>query len=108
MAQVGTGLPADAQAGDEKDSMAGVVEGSYGVDRREMMDIYEIKNKVVGICTDLGGGLPYETDQIDGGDWDEIATELAELARGACIAGNRIAAYAGIARRKANSSGGKG
>lgn len=66
------------------------------------MDIDEVKDKVSNICQSLGGGLPYCPESIEAEDWDALATELADIARHACTEANRIASYAGIARRKAN------
>jgi hypothetical protein len=70
-----------------------------------IMEIEEMKEKIADICNELGHCLPYEADQVEETDWDNIADELANLARIICIAGNRVAAHAGIARRKANIGG---
>lgn len=62
----------------------------------------ELKEKVVSICQELAGGLPYESNQIQGNNWQEIANELADLARLIASNGSSIAAYASIAQRRAN------
>jgi len=67
-----------------------------------MLTLAEVVERVIAVCTDLGGGLPYHDDSIDATTWEELADELAMLARHAAIGANRIAAYAGIARRRAN------
>jgi len=67
-----------------------------------MLTLAEAKDRVVTVCTDLGAGLPYDDVSIDAMTWEELADELAMLARHAAIGANRIAAYAGIARRRAN------
>jgi hypothetical protein len=66
------------------------------------MDQSGLKEKVVSICQELGGGLPYELGHLQGDSWQEIACELAELARLISSSGARIAAYASIAQRRAN------
>jgi len=67
-----------------------------------MITISDAKDRVVDICTSLGCGLPYDGDSILAETWEELADELAAIARHACTEANRVAAYAGIARRKAN------
>jgi len=68
-----------------------------------MLTLAEVIDRVVMVCTDLGGGLPYHEDSMDAETWEELADELVVLARHAAIGANRIAAYAGVARRRANS-----
>ena len=68
-----------------------------------MVTINDVKDKVSDICQSLGGGLPYDPDSILAQGWDELADELADIARHASVETNRIASYAGIARRKANT-----
>ncbi len=70
------------------------------------MDIQEVKRRVAEhVCQLLGGGLPFDRDQIHAEDWDSLADELAEIARHASIGACRIAGYAGYARRRANENG---
>ena len=68
------------------------------------MEIEEMKIKVAGVCQLLEGGLSCDEDGVRGDDWDSLADELAAMARHAAVGANRLAAYAGIARRKANLS----
>lgn len=68
-----------------------------------MLTFAEFIDRVVTVSTDLGAGLPYDEVSIDAKTWEELADELAMLARHAAIGANRIAAYAGVARRRANS-----
>lgn len=66
------------------------------------LTLAEAKDRIVNVCTDLGAGLPYNEESIDAVTWEELADELAVLARHAAIGANRIAAYAGVTRRRAN------
>jgi len=67
-----------------------------------MLTLAEVKDRVIDVCTDLGAGLPYNEESMDAETWEDLADELAMLARHAAIGANRIAAYAGVARRRAN------
>ena len=69
------------------------------------MEPDELKYKVVGVCNLLAGGLPADEVQIIGESWNEIATYLADVARHIQTCGSSVAAYASIARRKANRAG---
>lgn len=66
------------------------------------MNIDEMEEKIIEICEQIGTLLYYKGDSIGMDDWDSLADYLAILASHICSGGRRIAAYAGIARRKAN------
>ena len=70
-----------------------------------MLTLDEVIDRVVTVCTDLGAGLPYDEVSFDATTWEELADELAMLARHAAIGANRIAAYAGVVRKRANLEG---
>ena len=65
------------------------------------MTIEEFKSKVVSVQELIGGGMIYDEDGLPD-DWELLAEELAKTARHIMVGGSRVAAYAGIARRKAN------
>lgn len=68
-----------------------------------MLSLDEYKSRVAGICEQLGGGLPYEADQIKADDWQELADELIEIASFVGSMANSLAAYAGNASKRAMS-----
>ena len=70
------------------------------------MEIESLKDRVVEACQMIGGGLPYDAESIEADDWDSLADYLADVARHVCVGGNRMAGYAGYARRRANEDAG--
>jgi len=68
------------------------------------MTIEEFEQKVIDVSTELGTALIYDIGQLESSDWDSLADEVSELASLAARTANRYAAYASIARRKANNS----
>lgn len=62
----------------------------------------EFEEKVIAVSTELGTALIYDIGQLESSDWDSLADEVGELARLTARTANRYAAYASIARRKAN------
>ena len=66
------------------------------------MTIEEFEEKVIAVSTELGTALIYDIGQLESSDCDSLADEVGELARLTARTSNRYAAYASIARRKAN------
>lgn len=66
------------------------------------MTIEEFEEKVIAVSTELGTALIYDIGQLESSDWDSLADEVGELASLTARTANRYAAYASIARRKAN------
>lgn len=62
----------------------------------------EFEQKVIDVGTELGTALIYDIGQLQGDDWDSLATEVAELASLSARVASKYAAYASIARRLAN------
>lgn len=65
-----------------------------------MLKLSEYKERVVGICQELGGRLPYEIEDIEADDWQALASELAELASFVSGQASRLAAYASNVKRR--------
>lgn len=65
------------------------------------MTLEEAKAMVVSIATDIGSYLPYESDQVDGETWGELAETLRGYASALATSANRMASYAGHATKQA-------
>ena len=65
------------------------------------MTLEETKEKVVGVATDIASYLPYETDQVAGETWAELAETARAYARTLAISASRMASYAGHATKQA-------
>ncbi len=64
------------------------------------MNIEQFKYKVIGVTNILGGGLIYDEDDLPD-DWDNLAEEIRIMAKHAAYCANRLAGYAGSAKRQA-------
>ena len=65
------------------------------------MELEELENKIIDICTDLGNTLYYDKGQMDINDWNTAYIDLSSLASYVAKCANRLASYAGIAAKKA-------
>ena len=65
------------------------------------MEIEECKIKIANAAELLCGGLTVDADGLPD-NWDKLADLTADMARHAATQASSIAAYASIARRKAN------
>lgn len=68
---------------------------------RGIMEIGECKIKIANVAELLCGGLIVDDESLPD-EWDSLANLTANMARHAAVCTNRLAAYAGVARRRAN------